>query len=93
MELNLIRENEDGSADYHIDLTAHEQAQLIRYGLITLLEKAVLEGLKNDPEFVEGKASLGNSAGGRTSGVHGEGEQPKEPEQPGDGFKTSQVLG
>lgn len=93
MELNLIRENEDGSADYHIDLTAHEQAQLIRYGLITLLEKAVLEGLKNDPEFVEGKASLGNSAGGRTSGVYGEGKQPKEPEQPGDGFKTSQVLG
>ena len=42
--------------------------------------------------FNGSKASMGNTTSRGKGSVHGSGEQPSEPEQPGNGFKTSQVL-
>jgi hypothetical protein len=42
MELTLIKENEDGSADYQITgLNEREQAYLIQKGIITMLEEFI----------------------------------------------------
>jgi hypothetical protein len=49
MEVNLIKENEDGSADYAFDLTAEEQGALIRIGIIEALKRAIEEGKKYVP--------------------------------------------
>ena len=89
MELKLIKENADGSADYAFDLTKEEQNNIIRWAIMQAIMKAVEEGNKYDP----GEVSMGNSASGGESSVHGSGEQSSKSGQPGDGFKTSQVLG
>ena len=89
MEVNLLKENEDGSADYSFDLSAEEQDDLIRWAILEALKRAIEESKKYDPrEF-----SVGDTTSGGKDSVHGSGEQSSEPEQPGDGFKTSQVLG
>lgn len=93
MQLTLIKENPDGSADYHIDLTAQEQNDLMRCGLILLLQKAIEEGKKYDPASIEGEPSVGDANGGEHGGVYGSGEQPVQSTQSSDSFKTSQVLG
>ena len=49
MEVNLIKENEDGSADYAFDLTAEEQGLLIRFAIIEALKRALEEGKKYVP--------------------------------------------
>ena len=89
MQLNLIKENEDGSADYAFDLTKEEQNNIIRWAIMQAIMKAVEEGTKYDP----GELNVGDTTSGGEDSVHGSGEQPSEPEQPSDGFKTSQVLG
>lgn len=77
MQLNPIRENEDGSADYLVDFTADERDQLIRFGLMMLLEKAIEEGKKYEPS----EADLGDTKRGESNSVYGSGEYPREPEQ------------
>ena len=52
MRVMLLRENEDGSADYAFDLTAQEQEELIKYGIMEALKAALKEGEKFT---VEGK--------------------------------------
>ena len=89
MELKLIKENEDGSADYAFDLSKEEQTNIIRWAIMQAIMKAVEEGNKYDP----GELSVGDTTSGGKDSVHGSGEQSSEPEQPSDGFKTSQVLG
>lgn len=89
MQLNLIKENEDGSADYAFDLTKEEQNNIIRWAIMQAIMKAVEEGTKYDP----GELNVGDTTSGGEDSVHGSGEQSREPEQPSDGFKTSQVLG
>jgi hypothetical protein len=49
MEVSLLKENEDGSADYSFDLTAEEQGALIRIGIIEALKRAIEEGKKYVP--------------------------------------------
>jgi hypothetical protein len=42
MNLTLIKENEDGSADYNItNMSAEEQAYLIQKGIIKMLEEFI----------------------------------------------------
>ena len=89
MELKLIKENADGSADYAFDLTKEEQNNIIRWAIMQAIIKAAEEGKKYDP----GELSVGDTTSGGEDSVHGSGEQSSEPEQPGDSFKTSQVLG
>jgi len=67
MELTLTKENEDGSADFDMKLTCIEVQQIVRFGLITLLEKAVNEGEKYDPS----QPSLGDTGGGTKDCVYG----------------------
>ena len=88
MELKLIKENADGSADYAFDLTKEEQNNIIRWAIMQAIIKAAEEGKKYDP----GELSVGDTTSGGEDSVHGSGEQSSEPEQPGDSFKTSQVL-
>ena len=81
MKLELIKENPDGSAEYHVDLTAQEQNDLMRCGLLLLLQKAIEEGKKYDPESFESESSVGDTSGGEHGGVYGSGEQSSEPAQ------------
>jgi len=57
MDLNLIKENDDGSSDYFINLTSEEQAQVFRFGLIEMLKRMIEEGKQYDPS----KPSVGNT--------------------------------
>lgn len=49
MEVNLLKENEDGSADYSFDLTAEEQGFLMRWAIIEALKRAIEEGKQYVP--------------------------------------------
>lgn len=89
MEFRLIKENEDGSADYQLHVTQEETSDIIRAVIMKALWEAAKEGKKYDP----GELNVGDTTSGGEDSVHGSGEQPSEPEQPSDGFKTSQVLG
>jgi hypothetical protein len=44
MDVSLIKENEDGSADYYVNLSNEEQAQLIRFAFIEMLKRGIAEG-------------------------------------------------
>ena len=57
MEVSLLKENEDGSADYTFDLTAEEQGMLIRWAIIEALKRAIEEG----KQYVPSKIDLGNT--------------------------------
>ncbi len=46
MQVMLIRENEDGSADYAFDLTAEEQADLIKFGIMEAIKAGIRQGEK-----------------------------------------------
>jgi hypothetical protein len=51
MNVELIKENEDGSASYSFDLTAEEAASLLRHGIL----EAIKAGIKAGDELkVEG---------------------------------------
>ena len=89
MEFRLIKENEDGSADYQLHVTKDETSDIIRAVIMKALWEAAKEGALHDP----GEFSVDDPTSGGEDSVHGSGEQPNEPEQPSDGFKTSQVLG
>lgn len=55
MEINLIRENPDGSADFNFDMTKEEVAAMVRLGIITALTKGIKEAQeKYDPTYSEG---------------------------------------
>ena len=49
--------------------------------------------LREFDNMVEVVGRVDDPTSGGEDSVHGSGEQPNEPEQPSDGFKTSQVLG
>lgn len=46
MNVELIKEHEDGSASYYFDLTKEEAESLIRFGLIEALKAGIREGDK-----------------------------------------------
>lgn len=46
MQVMLIRENEDGSADYAFDLTKEEQEELLKLGIMEALKAGIREGEK-----------------------------------------------
>lgn len=46
MEVNLIKENEDGSADYSFNLTTEEAQSLLRFGIMEALKAGLREGDK-----------------------------------------------
>ncbi len=46
MQVTLLRENSDGSADFKFDLTAQEMEELLKFGILEALKKAIKEGEK-----------------------------------------------
>jgi hypothetical protein len=52
MNVELIKENEDGSANYSFDLTGEEVESLVRFGILEALKAAIHEG---DKLKIEGK--------------------------------------
>lgn len=88
MELNLIKENEDGSADYAFNISDEDKNNIVRWAIMHAITKYIEEGKKYDP----GELSVGDTTSGGEDSVHGSCEQSSESEQPGDSFKTSQVL-
>ena len=89
MEVNLIKENEDGSADFTFTISDKDKNDIVRWALVQSLVEMIEKGKLYDP----GELSVGDTTSGGENSVHGSGEQSSEPEQPADGFKTSQVLG
>jgi hypothetical protein len=69
MDLVLTKENEDGSADFDLTLTCVEVQQIVRFGLIEMLTRAIEEGKKHDPELCE--ASVGNTGSGTKDCLYG----------------------
>jgi len=62
MEVKLIRENEDGSADYSFDMTDEERQALMRWAIIEALKRGVEEGKKlQTKEINESNDSLDNA--------------------------------
>ena len=50
MRIELIRENEDGSADFSLlDMTADEITAFVRLGIVKALEEAIEDAKKYDP--------------------------------------------
>ena len=44
MQVTLIKENSDGSANYSFDLTREEEQSLIRMGILAALKEAIRLG-------------------------------------------------
>jgi len=55
--VSFIKENEDGSADYQINLDEKDKNNIVRWAIVEMLRKAVEEGKNLDP----GKDSLENT--------------------------------
>lgn len=53
MEVNLIKENADGSADFNFDLNEEEIAAFTRLGILTALKAAIEDAKKLIPDTTE----------------------------------------
>lgn len=53
MEVKLIRENPDGSADFSFDLSDQEKEALLCLGILTGIKRGIEEGLKYVAEPLE----------------------------------------
>jgi len=69
MDVELLKENDDGSADYHVNLSNEEQAQLFRFAFIEMLKRGIEEGKKYEP--TESEVSVGNTGSGEQDCVYG----------------------
>jgi hypothetical protein len=87
MKLDLIKENEDGSADYQMELSSEEQGQLIRFAFIELLKRGMEEGKKYDPS----ESGMGDTRSGSVSCSYGPCVKSGKPEQPCICSETTQV--
>jgi hypothetical protein len=53
IEMTQYQENEDGSADFHVDMDKESTRSLINFALVTLLVKAAEEGTLYTPDTEE----------------------------------------
>lgn len=68
MELILTKENPDGSADFDLTLSPLEVQQLVNFGLVEILKKAIEEGKQYVPTS---ETSVGNTGSGEADCVYG----------------------
>lgn len=61
MDVNLIKENDDGSADYTVNMSTEEQEQLFRFALIEMLQRGIAEGKKHEPDTDSSSMGSGDS--------------------------------
>lgn len=78
MDVELIKENDDGSADYHINMSHEEQAQLFRFAFVEMLKRGIEEGKQYEPREI----SVGNTGCGEQGCVYGPCVKSGKPEQP-----------
>lgn len=78
MNIELIKENDDGSADYHVNMSNEEQAQLFRFAFIEILKRTIEEG----KQYECSETSVGNTGSGEVSSEDGSCEQPCKSGQP-----------
>lgn len=71
MDLQLIKENEDGSADYSINMSDEEREQLLRFAFIELLKRGIEEGKQHECSEI----GLVHTGCGESSSEDGKGEQ------------------
>jgi hypothetical protein len=67
MDVELVKENDDGSADYNVKMSHEEQAQLFRFAFIEMLKRGIEEGKQHDPS----KPSVGYTVSGTEDCVYG----------------------
>jgi len=67
MNIDLITENEDGSADYSITLSNEEKEQLIRFAFIEMLKRGIKEG----KEYDTSESGLGDTRSREQDCVYG----------------------
>lgn len=93
MDVELIRENDDGSADYHVKMSNEEQAQLFRFAFIEMLKRGIEEGKQYEPtsEAVSSEVSVGNTGSGEQDCVYGPCVKSGKSGQPCVCDETSQV--
>jgi hypothetical protein len=64
MQVTLIKENSDGSANYSFDLTKDEEQSLIRMGILAALKEAIRLGdelkVVEEEDNEQSTDSLGN---------------------------------
>ena len=64
MQVTLIKENSDGSANYSFDLTRAEEQSLIRAGILAALKEAIRLGdelkVVEEEECEQSTDSMGN---------------------------------
>jgi hypothetical protein len=64
MQVTLIKENSDGSANYIFDLTRKEEESLIRAGIMAALKEAIRLGdelnIVEEDECEQSSDSMGN---------------------------------
>ena len=77
MEVNLISENLDGSADFSIELNLEEKEIFIRFAFINMLKQIIKEGQLYDPS----ESSLDNPGGRNKDSVHGKSKQSRKSTQ------------
>lgn len=77
MEVKQIRENPDGSADYHFELQPWEQEALLRFGIM----EAIKNGIKEGEKYAIRQDSMEDTGSGKADSVHGSGVQPSESDQ------------
>lgn len=69
MDVNLVKENEDGSADYQVHMSHEEQAQLFRFAFIEMLKRGIEEGKQHEP--LTSESSMGNTGSGTKDCIYG----------------------
>ena len=67
MELTLMNENEDGSADFDLTISPLEVQALVNLGLIHVLKQAIEEG----KQYVPSKSSVDDTSSGTEDCVYG----------------------
>jgi hypothetical protein len=71
MNVELVKEHEDGSATFTFDLTSEERDILLSLGIMTAIKNGIQEG-----EKYVGNTDMGDTGSRELDSVHGEGEQP-----------------
>ena len=67
MEVVLQKENEDGSADYLVNMSNEEQAQLFRFAFVEMLKRGMEEGKQYEPC----EPSVGDTGSGTKDCIYG----------------------
>jgi hypothetical protein len=93
MDVSLIKENDDGSADYHVNMSNEEQAQLFRFAFLEMLKRGIQEGKQYEPtsEAVSSEVSVDDTGCGEPSCSYGPCVKSGKSEQPCYCSETTQI--